>query len=191
MNETPKGRGRIQFLLIAAIFLGPLAIAAWMYFTDSALIPEGRVNHGALLQPIVNLPEELPGSGLHAHNEGHWVLLHADADACDEECQYALYTLRQTRLMLGKEMDRVIRVFLHGETPPDTVFLAEEHDGLVTLRDDSLGELLDSKRPQDLAAGGYYLVDPLGNLVMYFPRSIDPSALVEDVKRLLKQSRIG
>jgi hypothetical protein len=66
MNETPKGRGRIQFLLIAAIFLGPLAIAAWMYFTDSELIPEGRVNHGALLHPIVNLPEALPVSGLHA-----------------------------------------------------------------------------------------------------------------------------
>ena len=57
MNETPKGRGRIQFLLIAAIFLGPLAIAAWMYFSGSTLIPEGRTNHGALLQPIVHLPD--------------------------------------------------------------------------------------------------------------------------------------
>ena len=191
MNETPKGRGRIQFLLIAAIFLGPLAIAAWMYFTDSGLIPEGRVNHGALLQPIVNLPEALPDSGLHAANEGHWVLLHANTDACGEDCQYALYTLRQTRLMLGKEMDRVVRVFLHGETPPDKVFLAEQHDGLVVLRDDNLSELLDSKRPRSLAAGGYFLVDPLGNLVLYFPPDIDPSDMVEDVKRLLKQSRIG
>lgn len=191
MNETPKRRGRIQFLLIAAIFLGPLAIAAWMYFTNSALIPEGRTNHGALLQPIVRLTDALPGSELHVHNEGHWLLLHADAGACDEDCEYALYTLRQTRLMLGKEMDRVVRVFLHGETPPDTVFLAEQHEGLVALRDDSLSELLDGKRPQGLAAGGYYLVDPLGNLVLYFPPDIDPSAMVEDVKRLLKQSRIG
>lgn len=191
MNETPKGRGRIQFLLIAAIFLGPLAIAAWMYFSGSALIPEGRTNHGALLQPIVHLPDALPGSALHAHNEGHWVLLHAEDGACDEACEYALYTLRQTRLMLGKEMDRVVRVFLHGETPPDTVFLAEQHEGLVVLRDDSLGELLDGKRPGTLAAGGYYLVDPLGNLVMYFPPDIDPSDMVEDVKRLLKNSRIG
>jgi hypothetical protein len=191
MNETPKGRGRIQFLLIAAIFLGPLAIAAWMYFTDSELIPEGRVNHGALLQPIVRLTEALPDSEFHKYNDGHWVLLHANSGACGEECQFALYTLRQTRLMLGKEMDRVVRVFLHGETPPDTVFLAEQHEGLATLRDDSLGELLDSKRPQGFAAGGYYLVDPLGNLVMYFPPDIDPSAMVEDVKRLLKNSRIG
>jgi hypothetical protein len=93
--------------------------------------------------------------------------------------------------MLGKEMDRVVRVFLHGETPPDTVFLAEQHEGLAVLRDDSLSELLDGKRPQSLAAGGYFLVDPLGNLVLYFPPDIDPSDMVEDVKRLLKQSRIG
>ena len=191
MNETPKGKGRLQFLLIAAIFLGPLAIAAWMYFTQSALIPEGRTNHGALLQPIVRLTEVLPDSGLHERSEGHWVLLYKNAEACGEECEYALYTLRQSRLMLGKEMDRLVRVFLHGDTPPDTVLLAERHEGLVTLRDDSLSELLDGKRPQSLAAGGYYLVDPLGNLVMYFPPDIDPSAMIEDVKRLLKQSRIG
>ena len=116
---------------------------------------------------------------------------HARSGACGEECQFALYTLRQTRLMLGKEMDRVVRVFLHGETPPDKVFLAEQHDGLVVLRDDNLSELLDSKRPRSLAAGGYFLVDPLGNLVLYFPPDIDPSDMVEDVKRLLKQSRIG
>ena len=191
MTETPKGRGRIQFLLIAAIFLGPLAIAAWMYFTGSELIPEGRTNHGALLQPIVRLGDALPDSEIHAHNEGHWVLLHATTEACGEECEYALYTLRQTRLMLGKEMDRLVRVFLHGDTPPDTVFLAEQHEGLVTVRDDSLGGLLEGKRPQNLAAGGYYLVDPLGNLVMYFPPDIDPGEMVEDIKRLLKQSRIG
>ena len=162
-----------------------------MYFTGSALIPEGRTNHGALLQPIIRLTEAQPDSELHAHNDGHWVLLYTNAEACGEECEYALYTLRQSRLMLGKEMDRLVRVFLHGDTPPDTVFLAEQHEGLVTLRDDGLRELLEGKRPQDFAAGGYYLVDPLGNLVLYFPPDIDPSYMVEDIKRLLKQSRIG
>lgn len=191
MTDTQQRKGRIQFLLIAAIFLGPLAIAAWMYFTESALIPEGRTNHGTLLQPIVRLADALPGSALHAAGEGHWVLLYANAGACDDPCEYSLYTLRQSRLMLGKEMDRLVRAFLHGETPPDTVLLAEEHEGLATLRDDRLLELLDGKRPEGLAPGGYFLVDPLGNLVMYFPPDTDPSDMVEDIKRLLKQSRIG
>ena len=88
-------------------------------------------------------------------------------------------------------MDRLVRVFLHGDTPPDTVLLAEQHEGLATLQDDRLGELLDGKRPEGLAPGGYFLVDPLGNLVMYFSPDTDPSEMIDDIKRLLKQSRIG
>jgi hypothetical protein len=190
MSETKKGRGRIQFLLMAAMFLGPLALATWMYYSG-ALTPEGRTNSGMLLQPVVPLSDALPGSPLHVYNDGHWVLLYANDGACDEACEYSLYTLRQSRLMLGREMDRLVRVFLHGDTPPDTVLLAEEHAGLVALQDDDLNALLDSARPADLAAGGYYLVDPLGNLVMYFRPDIDPQAMVEDIKHLLELSRIG
>ncbi len=93
--------------------------------------------------------------------------------------------------MLGKEMDRVRRIFLHGETLPDTVFLADEHQGLVSLRDESLSELLNQKKPNELAAGGYYLIDPHGNLVMYFHPDLDPGDMIDDIKRLLKLSRIG
>ena len=191
MTETKQGKGRVQLLLIAAVFLGPLVLAAWLYFAAQDLTPEGRSNNGVLLQPIVNLPDMLPGSALHAHNDGHWVLLYANTGACDEACKYSLYTLRQSRLMLGKEMDRLIRVFLRGDTAPDTVMLAEEHEGLITLQDSSLSDLLYNKKPDDLEAGGYYLVDPLGNLVMYFEPEIEPGAMVEDIKHLLELSRIG
>jgi hypothetical protein len=51
--------------------------------------------------------------------------------------------------------------------------------------------LLDNKRPAALPAGGYYLIDPLGNLVMYFRPDIDPADMVDDVKHLLRLSRIG
>ena len=191
MTETKQGKGRVQLLLIAAVFLGPLAVAAWLYFAGQHLTPEGRTNTGVLLQPIVNLPDELPASSLHIHNDGHWVLLYANAGACDEACEYSLYTLRQSRLMLGKEMDRLVRGFLRGDTAPDTVLLAEEHKGLITLQDSGLNDLLHIKKPADLEAGGYYLVDPLGNLVMYFEPHIEPDAMVEDIKHLLKLSRIG
>jgi hypothetical protein len=93
--------------------------------------------------------------------------------------------------MLGKEMDRLVRVFLHGDTTPDTVFLADEHAGLITLKDSGVSDLLENKKPAELAAGGYYLVDPLGNLVMYFRPDIDPGDMVEDIKHLLELSRIG
>lgn len=191
MTEISKRKGRVQLLLIAAVFIGPLALAAWLYFAGQGMAPESRTNSGALLEPIVNLGELLPESPLHASGDGRWVLLYANGGPCDEACEFSLYTLRQSRLMLGKEMDRLLRVFLHGDTAPDTVLLAEEHAGLITLQDSDLKDLLENKRPANLETGGYYLVDPLGNLVLYFHPDIDPSAMVEDIKHLLELSRIG
>ncbi len=191
MTREKDIKGRLQLVLIALVFFGPLILAAWMYFGGSGLRPEGRTNHGVLLQPIVNVGELLPDSAIVPHNDGHWLLLYANEGACDEPCEFALYTLRQSRLMLGKEMDRVRRVFLHGESAPDKVLLADQHAGLITLEDSALSALLNNKKPATLSAGGYFLVDPLGNLVLYFRPDIDPSDMVDDIKRLLKHSRIG
>ena len=128
---------------------------------------------------------------IHDHYDNAWVLLYRETGACESTCREALYTVRQARLMLGKEMDRVRRIFLHGDIPPDTVFLAEEHPGLITIEDSALDELLNKKRPAELPAGGYFLVDPLGNLVMYFRPDLDPANMVDDIKHLLRLSRIG
>ncbi|MEJ2128000.1 MAG: hypothetical protein P8X81_04045 [Woeseiaceae bacterium] len=185
MSGTPRhGKSRLQLALIALVFLGPLAIAAWLYSHGNS--PSGRTNHGTLLEPIVSIADHLsavPGRS--------WVLLYRNPDRCDDACREALYTSRQARLMLGKEMDRLYRVFLHGDSSPDTVFLADEHPGLITIEDSALEALLNNKRPMDLPAGGYYLVDPLGNLVMYFRPDLDPSDMVDDIKHLLRLSRIG
>ena len=93
--------------------------------------------------------------------------------------------------MLGKDMNRVVRVFLHSESAPDTVFIEEQHTGLITTTDKGLGELLERKRPSEIPAGGCYLIDPLGNLVMYFSPELDPKDMVGDIDHLLRLSRIG
>ena len=190
MTTERRKSGRLQLLLLALVFIGPVLVATWMYFGDG-LAPEGRSNHGELLEPFVNIGTALPGSAIAGLNENAWLLVYANAGPCDDTCRETLYTQRQSRLMLGKEMDRLTRVFLHGDTPLDTVFLAAEHAGLVAIADADLQDLLNNKRPAALPAGGHYLIDPLGNLVMYFEPDIDPYDMVGDIKRLLKLSRIG
>ena len=117
--------------------------------------------------------------------------MYANLAQCDDACRNALVRLRQSRLMLGKDMPRVVRVFLHGDSGPDTVSLAQQHAGLITISDKDLGALLEEKRPAELQAGGCYLIDPLGNLVMYFLPGLNPKDMVADIKHLLKLSHIG
>lgn len=88
-------------------------------------------------------------------------------------------------------MGRVVRVFLHGDSPPDKVLLEGEHPGPQTINDKGLRDLLEERRPGNVVPDGIYLLDPHANLVMYFPPELDPRHVVDDVKHLLKLSRIG
>lgn len=190
--ETRKrGLGRLQLTLIAAVFAGPLALAAWMYYSNSSLTPASGSNKGALLLPIVSLRAAEPKSDLHKIAPDQWLMLYANTAECGDTCRDALVRLRQSRLMLGKDMPRVVRVFLHGDSAPDTVSLEQQHAGLITITDRGLSALLEDKRPADLQSGGCYLIDPLGNLVMYFPPELNPKDMVGDIKHLLKLSHIG
>ncbi|HEX7719624.1 MAG TPA: hypothetical protein VF389_07455 [Woeseiaceae bacterium] len=195
MSERPGSTGRRKLALVAAVFAVPLVFAIFLYFGGESLQPTARSNHGALLEPIVNVHESLNSSvrssAFSDAAKDHWVLLYSNEQVCEEDCRDALYTLRQSRLMLGNDMSRLVRVFLHGESPPDTVFIEQQHAGLIALQDRELSRFLASRRPSQLAPGGYFLVDPLGNLVMYFPADIVPGRMVDDIEHLLELSRIG
>lgn len=188
MDQNRTSRGRVQLILIMLAFVGPLLLASWMYFGQN-WPPTGRMNHGhgVLLDPIVSLWDELPSSPLAARSADHWL----NSARCDDECRESLHLLRQSRLVLGHKMTRVLRVFLHGDSPPDKVFLEQQQQGLITIRDDGLFRLLTESSPGALKPDGIYLVDPLGNLVMYFPPDLDPGDMVDDIKHLLQFSRIG
>lgn len=186
---STKNSGKLILALIALAFFGPMAIAVYMYYSGQDV--ELGANNGALLEPIVNLIDTLPGSEIAEAAPGTWRLVYANEGSCDDACRDALYTTRQSRKMLGREMDRVERIFLHGDSAPDTLFIEQEHAGLITFKDGDLARVLENKRPDALPAGGFYLVDPLGNLVLYFEPGMNPKDMVGDIKRLLKISQIG
>lgn len=195
MTSKSDGAGRRQLLLVALVFLGPLIAAAWMYFSESDWAPGSSTNHGRLLEPFTNLNDENLQRSFRDLGNGeinkYWILVYSNAAECRESCRKALFRQRQIRLMLGGEMGRVLRVFLHGAASPDKVVLDQQHRGLKTINDIGLGNLLQKKRPADLPEGGLYLIDPLGNLVMYFADELAPGDVVDDIKHLLSLSRIG
>ena len=193
MNEGPdrKRAGRLQLLLVALVFILPLVAASWMYYSGNAPRPKASTNHGFLLTPIENINDMLGETDFTEAIVDHWALVYVNSGSCADACADALYKLRQSRLMLGNDMNRVIRVMLHGSEAPDTLLLTEEHPGLVALQESAAERVLSRARPADSDTGGYFLLDPLGNLVMYFPTDIEPRDLVDDIEHLLKLSSIG
>ena len=121
--------------------------------------------------------------------KGRWILLQLDGSECADACRAKLYSMRQVRLAQGREMDRVERVWLIlDEAPLETQL--REYDGTRMLR--AAGSPLIAEFPPAGAARDHiYLIDPLGNLMLRFPKDADPRRMHKDLVRLLKVSRVG
>lgn len=201
MNSVPAPRRRATFWAVAAIFLLPLLVAAYLYYSPVGWRPAGSVNHGMLIDPARPLPAValpiLNGSPMAPDFlRGHWTLIYIGAGSCDARCHQALYQIRQARLALNQDMERVQRLFIAEDPCCDGHFLASEHPGLIVAPAGTLeAQQLLKEFPTDAGvlsqAGRIYIVDPLGNLMMAHPRDSGAKHLLDDLKRLLKLSAIG
>jgi hypothetical protein len=165
--------------LLAGLFLLPLAAAFWMYY-GTGWRPARTINHGELISPVRPLPED--------RFRRKWTLVYVGDGQCDSDCRNALFVMRQTRLSLANDMNRVERAFLATGNCCDRDVLAA-FPGLVIV-DSPRSSLLDAF-PADNRSRSLFIVDPLGNLMMRFDLSQDPKGLLQDLKKLLSLSHIG
>jgi hypothetical protein len=107
-----------------------------------------------------------------------------DAGACDAYCERKLYVMRQVRRAQGKDMDRIERLWVLTDAGKPRADVLAASEG---TRVSSNGNYGFPGNPAD----HIYLVDPLGNLMMRFPRDPDPSRMIKDLQRLMKYSRFG
>lgn len=200
--ETGRPRSRAQLWLLIAIFFVPLVIAFVMYYGFSGWRPSGSTNLGDLIDPprpiqtsTLLSPQDQPIEG--DIFQGKWTLVYIGTGDCDARCREALTLMRQTRLALNDDAQRVRRVFLATADCCDIEYLRTEHDGLITARADEASDrelLATFPRYDDIpveTAGRIYIVDPLGNLMMSYAPDAPDKALLEDLEKLLKLSHIG
>ncbi|TVR61176.1 MAG: hypothetical protein EA420_12635 [Candidatus Competibacteraceae bacterium] len=191
-------RQRLYLISIIACFVVPLALSWWLV---GDWRPGGSAQHGELLdpaQPLAELRFTSP-EGQHwdaAAVRGFWTLIHTAAAAeCSPSCQTALYDMRQVRLALGRDLERVKTLVLLDGPPTDELrqWLAAEHaEMMVGATDAATQDRLNAAFPVPGPVGEWiYLVDPLGNLLMRYPVTVDPSGILKDLKRLLRLSKIG
>ena len=184
--------GRIKLLLLFLVCATPVIAS---YVTFYFFRPDGRVNYGTLVEPVKPVPD-MPLSMLDgkpyrlSEFRGKWILLTFDGGACAAECTDKLFKMRQLRTMQGKERDRLERAWIITDDVPLKIQIIREYDGTRMLRAGS-SPLANTFPADGMRADHIYLIDPLGNLVLRYPKGADPMKMSKDLSRLLKYSRIG
>ena len=192
-------RRRAQLVLIALLFLGPLALSFWAYY-GMTYRPAGRTNHGELIEPARRLPDAILPTGPEARTttaallRGHWSLITIAERACEGPCRHALAATGIARLALGGDVRRVERVLLVAGSCCVPVAAADEDLSAAWLEGPD-GRGLLNEFPGEGEPGGragrVYVVDPLGNLLMRYPAGETGQGMLRDLEQLLKLSHIG
>lgn len=196
-NTKQKSKGRLKLAAVLLVCAAPL-IASYVVYYGGFAETMGRTNYGAILDPRQHVTPDLKATTLDGQPtsidalKGKWLMVRSGPGECAKDCRDQLFAMRQLRLMQGKEMDRVERVWLVTDNAPIDIVLLKEFDGMKVLRVDA--QALQHWLPVE--AGGQagdhlYMIDPLGNLMMRFPKNPEPQKVKKDIGKLLKASAIG
>lgn len=195
-NDLAKQKiGRWKMLAVVLVCAAPIIAS---YFTYYVIKPSSRTNYGTLLDPrqypipLLGATKLEGGAQELSAFKGKWMMVQAAPAACNADCQEKLLQMRQLRLIQGKEKERLERVWLILDQAPLDTMLMRQYDGTQFIRvDPQLAKQWLPVEDKTSIEDHIYMIDPLGNLMMRFPKQGDPNKMKKDVSRLLKASKIG
>ncbi len=182
---------RINLVLIFAVFAVPVIAAYLSYYVWP---PQGRLNYGELIDP-----KTMPDVALRSADgkefsfstlRGKWIMLSVDSADCDEACDQKLFLMRQTRISMTKEMNRIERVLLLRGDAKATADLVKKYPGMHILSGAN-DSLLNTFPGAPNVADHIYLVDPVGQVMMRYVKNPDATGIRRDLTRLLSVSQVG
>ncbi len=187
--------GRLKMFLILAVCAAPVLASYLAYYVFR---PEGRTNYGTLIEPARPLPAALPLADLEgrpvapASLQGQWLFVVVAGGACDADCEQRLWLQRQVREALGREKDRLDKLWLvidDAVVRPETLAAVQAGGATTLLRmpREALAAWLQPAAGQSLEQH-FYIVDPMGNWMMRAPGEPEPARLKRDLEKLLRAS---
>jgi len=204
VQQPGNTRSRVSLVVLAAIFIAPIVLAFITYkYRD--LVPSETRNFGELVKPAKPLPEfklkTLSGAAFTLEDIGRkWSYLYIVKNQCDEACKLNLIKMRNARLGQGAEARRVGYYLIFTDKPEQQTELDELtklHEKITILYAGDSGSkaLLDAFKDTGDSnvenARRVYMIDPIGNYMMYYNDGFEAIGIMEDLKFLLKSSQIG
>jgi hypothetical protein len=172
---------RLKLFLLAMIFILP-AFAGWVLYFYYPNFSFKTTNYGTLVRPALHT-EHLAISAA----DQKWQIIYAPV-SCNKETDDRMHTLHQLRVALGKDQDRVMLTLLVDKACPQ-----QQHDfRKLIVTDADKSDLQSLLGTQTIAAQDkIYLVDPIGNLFMYYAGDMNAMHILKDMKKVLEVSQIG
>jgi hypothetical protein len=179
MTDSTR-RNRKQLLGMFAVGFLTLGAAYALFYSAQQGGVWGTTNNGTFVEPPLTVADlGLEDDQGRQITEGKtWWLWVVAPQGCGLDCSAALHQLRQLHVLLNKDADRVQRALVTLGGPAPAVM--EEYPRLKHLSGSVVA--LDE---------GIYVIDPIGNLVFFYPLADAGKAVLDDLKRLLKLSQIG
>jgi hypothetical protein len=187
--------GRWKMLAVLAVCAAPVIAS---YFTYFVIRPDGRTNYGELVTPPRERPAGFATTTLEgqpadlASLKGQWVLVVTGPSSCGVECEQRLLWQRQVREALGREKDRVEKVWLVTDGAPvrDALRRAVDAAPAVHVMRAPQAQLTSwlEPGPGHRVDEHLYLIDPMGLWMMRWPVAVEPARVKRDLERLLRAS---
>jgi len=200
--KSSKNKNRLMLATLFLLFFGPFIGASILYKTHPTWAGK-TVNKGVLIQPPLILSElvlksedkKLIDSNTFPHK---WLMMYLTSEQCKEACLKSLYDIRQVRTALGKDRDRVERVLVTVDGIDTTnvnshlqkEYLGTSHWFISSYQWNKLNSNLPHTKAI-AATSSFLIVDPLGNVILYYPADAPPEHMLKDLSHLLKLSHIG
>ncbi|MDX1626597.1 MAG: SCO family protein [Wenzhouxiangellaceae bacterium] len=185
---------RLTLLAIAAAFFLPVLIAVVLHSQWIDWTAEPGRAHGVLIEPVVPIGEfdvvdaagdRLTGTDL----RGRWQLILATRAPCAEDCRERLALMRQLWTSLNRHQPDVGMLFVtDGALSQEVLEFVEALDAPFRVVDGAAGATL-ARRLPELDRGGFYIVDPMGNIMERFAADADLNGVRKDLRRLLTWTR--
>ncbi len=187
MAPRSNGFNKLQMLVILLTPLLVMASSTLLYFSGW-LTPDERVNKGILLAPVLQLNDL--GLDIESVNpDRQWLMVQTSAN-CQADCEQQVYLQRQTHVALGKNEPRMKRLLLSRTAGLEG--LTEQYPGLELYPLGGVSDAFRKQVPSQFSEQNYvFIVDPLGNIPLYFTPSNTFKDQLDDLKKLLKLSTIG
>lgn len=207
-TSTPSAeqikKNKRTMILLFLMFIAPIFAAVYIFNTN----PSGEYatkNRGNLISPAIELknfelkfidnkkPYKL------VEQEHQWLMVFVGAGECDDNCKRQLVVMRQTRLAQGGEFTRVKRLYViqNKQTEKFMKEVKAYHPDMdiVTGSKQQLKNVTTQFTLADKVNVGksnrIYIVDPIGNLMMYYELDAEAADIAKDLTRLLKVSQMG